>query len=494
MTLDFDLRIIQETRDLARKAKQAQDILATFSQEKLNEIVKSMSDAVVANAEWLARMTCDETKYGVYEHKIIKNTFAGKNVYDYIKDMKTTGYINEDPVNKVYDIACPVGVVMAIIPTTNPTSTVIHNAMCCLKSGNAVIFSPHPRAVKCINAAAQVLADAATRAGAPDGAIQCLSRASMEGADALMKNDLVSMIVATGGPGLVKAAYSAGKPALGVGAGNVPAFIERTADVKKAVHDIVTSKTFDHGMICASEQHILADQPVRDEVVACLQAEHCYIMNEEETRKVAQCIMTADNGMDAAYVGKSACYIADHAGISVPGDTRLLIAPMDGYGPEYPLSHEKLTSVLGFYCVKDWHDACALSMGLLDIGGIGHSLVIHSKDDNIIRAFGAKPVSRILVNTPSSLGGIGYTTNITPSLTLGCGTCGGSSLDENLSPLHLINVKKLAYGVCDPVIPAEGSGVSCAHPAPAAPAAASCGSANADMISEVVKQVLAQLR
>ncbi|MGN0961968.1 MAG: aldehyde dehydrogenase family protein [Clostridia bacterium] len=492
MTLDFDLRIIQETRDLARKAKEAQDILATFSQEKLNEIIKAMSDAVVANAEWLARMTCDETKYGVYEHKIIKNTFAGKDVYEHIKDMKTTGYIKEDPVNKVYDIACPVGVVMAIIPTTNPTSTVIHNAMCCVKSGNAVIFSPHPRAVKCINAAAQVLADAASRAGAPDGTIQCLSRASMEGADALMHNDNVAAIVATGGPGLVKAAYSAGKPALGVGAGNVPAFIERTADVKKAVHDIVVSKTFDHGMICASEQHILADQPVRDEVIACLQAENCYIMNAEETDKVAKTIMTADNGMDANYVGKSACYIADHAGITVPQGTKLLIAPMDGYGAEYPLSHEKLTSVLGFYCVKDWHDACALSMGLLSIGGIGHSLAIHSKDDKIIREFGAKPVSRILVNTPSSLGGIGYTTNITPSLTLGCGTCGGSSLDENLSPLHLINVKKLAYGVCDPVIPEEGSGQTCSTaPAAAAPAAACNG--NADMISEVVKQVLAQI-
>lgn len=491
MTLDFDLRIIQETRDLARKAKDAQEILATFSQQKLDEIVKSMADAVVANAEWLARMACDETKYGVYEHKIIKNTFAGKNVYEYIKDMKTTGYINEDPVNKVYEIACPMGVIMAIIPTTNPTSTVIHNAMCCVKAGNAVIFSPHPRAVKCINAASQVLADAAARAGAPDGTIQCLSRASMEGADALMHNDNVAAIVATGGPGLVKAAYSAGKPALGVGAGNVPAFIERTADVKKAVHDIVVSKTFDHGMICASEQHILADAPVKDEVLACLKAEGCYIMNDEESEKVGKTIMTPSNGMDASFVGKSACYIAEHAGITVPQGTKLLIAPMDGYGKEYPLSHEKLTSVLGFYVVKDWHDACALCIGLLNIGGIGHSLAIHSKDDKIIREFGAKPVSRILVNTPSSLGGIGYTTNITPSLTLGCGTCGGSSLDENLSPLHLINVKRLAYGMCEADIPEEGCGQTC--PAPAAPAApAACGN-NADLISEVVKQVIAQL-
>lgn len=484
MTLDYDLRIIQETRDLARKAKAAQEILATFSQEKLNEVVKAMSDAVVANAEWLARMACDETKYGVYEHKIIKNTFAGKNVYDYIKDMKTTGFINEDPVNKVYDYACPVGVIMGIIPTTNPTSTTIHNAMCAVKSGNAIIFSPHPRAVKCINAAAQVLMDAAARAGAPDGIISCLSKASMEGADALMHNDNVDVIVATGGPGLVKAAYSAGKPALGVGAGNVPAYIERTANVKKAVTDIVTSKTFDCGMICASEQAILADAPVRDAVLAELKAQGCYIMNEEETDKVGKTIMTADNGMDAAFVGKTACYIAEHAGVSVPAGTKLLIAPMDGYGDGYPLSHEKLTSVLGFYCVKDWHDACELSYGLLGIGGIGHSLVIHSQDDGIIRRFAEKPVSRIMVNTPASLGGIGYTTGIAPSLTLGCGTCGGSSLDENLTPLHLINVKKLTYGITEPNLG------SCA--APAAPAA--CGSANADVITDVVKQVLAQLQ
>jgi acetaldehyde dehydrogenase (acetylating) len=307
----------------------------------------------------------------------------------------------------------------------------------------------------------------------------------MEGANALMHNDHIAAIVATGGPGLVKAAYSAGKPALGVGAGNVPAFIERTADVKKAVHDIVISKSFDHGMICASEQHILADQPIKDEVIAALKAENCYFMNDEESKKVAQTIMTADNGMDAAFVGKSACYIAEHSGISVPQGTKLLIAPMGGYGKEYPLSYEKLTSVLGFYSVKDWHDACALSLGLLSIGGMGHTLVIHSKDDGIIRAFGAKPVSRILVNTPSSLGGIGYTTNITPSLTLGCGTYGGSSLDDNLSPMHLLNIKRLAYGICDTEIPEEGSGSSC--PAPAQ------NHCNADMISEVVRQVLAQM-
>ncbi|MEG2638842.1 MAG: acetaldehyde dehydrogenase (acetylating) [Clostridiales bacterium] len=492
MTLDYDLRIIQETRDLARKAKEAQTILATFSQEKLNEIIKSMSEAVVANAEWLARMACDETKYGIYEHKIIKNTFAAKNVYEFIKDMKTAGCIHEDSVNKVYEYAVPVGVIMGIIPTTNPTSTLIHNAMCAVKSGNAIVFSPHPSAVKCSVAAAQVMMDAAARVGAPDGIISCLTKVSMEGADALMHNDNIDVIVATGGPGLVKAAYSAGKPALGVGAGNVPAFIERTADVKKAVTDIVTSKTFDNGMICASEQSIIADLPVKDQVLAELKAQGCYILNDEEAAKVAHVIMTPTNGMDASFVGKTAVYIAEHAGVAVPAGTKLLIAPMDGYGAEYPLSHEKLTTVLGFYCVKDWHDACELCYGLLNIGGVGHSLVIHSQDDAIIREFAVKPVSRILVNTPASLGGIGYTTGISPSLTLGCGTCGGSSLDQNLTPLHLINVKRLAYGICEPNLGAAACGTS----APAAPACANApqNGATADVISDVVRQVLSQLQ
>lgn len=483
MPLDYDLRIIQDARDLARQAKAAQDVLETFSQQQLDAIVKAMVEAAMANAEWLARMACDETKYGVYEHKIIKNTFAAQTVYEYIKDMKTVGVINEDPVNKVIEAAVPVGVVMGIIPTTNPTSTLIHNAICAVKGGNAIVFSPHPRAVKCSCAAAQVLQEAASKAGAPDGVVGCLNKVSSQAVDELMHNDGVAVIVATGGSGLVKAAYSAGKPALGVGPGNVPAYIERTANVRQAVKDIITSKSFDNGMICASEQAIIADECIKDQVMNELTAQGCYIMNPEESDRIAKLIMTPTNGMEAAFVGKTADCLAEHAGVKAPKGTKLLIAPMDGYGPEYPLSHEKLTTVLGFYTCKDWHDGCALCIELLKLGGIGHSLVIHSQDDSVIREFIRKPVSRILANTPSALGGIGYSTGLAPSLTLGCGTAGGSSLSENLTPMHLINIKKLAYGTVNVDLSQQTVSNTASSP-----------KVNETVIANVVQQVLAQLQ
>lgn len=484
MPLDYDLQIIQEARNMARAAAAAQETLETYTQQQLDCIVKAMVDAALANAEWLAQMAVDETKYGIYEHKVIKNTFASQTVYEYIKDMKTKGIINEDPINKVIEAAVPVGVVMGIIPTTNPTSTLIHNALCAVKSGNAIVFSPHPRAIKCSCAAAQVLQEAAAKAGAPDGTVGCLSKVSSQAVEELMHDDHVAVIVATGGSGLVKAAYSAGKPALGVGPGNVPAYIERTANVRQAVKDIITSKTFDNGMICASEQAIIADEVIKDQVTNELLAQGCYIMNAEEIDRVAKLIMTPTNGMNAAFVGKTADYLATHANVPAPPGTKLLIAPMDGYGPEYPLSHEKLTTVLGFYTCQDWHDGCALCIELLKLGGIGHSLVIHSQDDAVIREFIRKPVSRILANTPSALGGIGYSTGIAPSLTLGCGTSGGSSLSENLTPLHLINVKKLAYGVMDVDLTKASPAANCQ------PSALN----NEAVIANVVQQVLAALQ
>ncbi len=485
MPIDYDLRIIQDARDAARKAKEAQDILTTFDQAKLDAIVKAMTEAVVANAEWLARLAVDETKYGVYEHKIIKNLFASRDVYEYIKDMKTVGIIKEDKERKVVEVATPVGVVLGIIPTTNPTSTLIHNAICAVKSGNAIIFSPHPSAIKCSCASAQVMQEAASRCGAPDGVVSCLSKVSIKAVDELMHHDAISVIVATGGSAMVKSAYSAGKPALGVGPGNVPAFIERSANVKQAVKDIITSKSFDNGMICASEQSIIVDQPVKEQVIAELKAQGGYIMNDEETEKVGHLVLTPKFGMNPAFVGKTAEYIAGRAGFSIPKGTKVLIAPLEGYGPEYPLSHEKLTTVLGFYVVKDWHDGCALSIELLKLGGIGHSFAIHSQNDEIIREFIRKPVSRILVNTPSAMGGIGYSTGLTPSLTLGCGTWGGSSLSENLSPLHLINMKKLAYGTKDVDISQSE--------APSAPTI-SCSDLSSEQVAQLVKEVLSQLQ
>lgn len=447
VALDYDLSSIQEARDLARKAKEAQRKFQNYTERDIDRILRAIVKSVVDNAEWLARMAVDETKYGVVEHKIVKNIFASRDLYNYIKNIKTTGVIKEDKNLRITEVAVPVGVIMGIVPRTNPTSTIIHNAICAIKAGNAIVFSPHPHAIKCSDAAAQLINEAAVKAGAPENTVSCITKVSLEATNELMHHEEVSLIIATGGSAMVKAAYSAGKPALGVGPGNVPAFIERSADVKKAVRDIIISKSFDNGMICASEQAIIADEPIKELVISELKRQGAYIMDSDETERVAKIVMTPKGGMNPNYVGQLPKIIAQAAGISIPEGTKLLIAPMDGYGQGYPLSYEKLTTVLGFYTVKDWEEACHLSIELLKLGGIGHSFSIHSQNENIIKEFIRKPVFRILVNTPSALGAIGSTTGLTPSLTLGSGTWGGSSISENVGPQHLINIKRMAYGI-----------------------------------------------
>ncbi|HWQ42537.1 MAG TPA: acetaldehyde dehydrogenase (acetylating) [Desulfosporosinus sp.] len=490
MTLDYDLASIQEARNLVKKAKEAQQAIANFSEQEIDNILISIIKAVEENAESLARMAVEETNYGIVEDKIAKNIFASKVVYDAIKNIKTVGIISEDPELKVIKAAVPVGVIMGITPTTNPTSTIIHNAICAIKGANAIVFSPHPTAGKCSLAAAQLVNDAAVNAGAPDGIVGCISKSSMKATEELMHNDDVSVIIATGGSAMVKAAYSAGKPAFGVGPGNVPVFIERSADIKQAVCDIITSKSFDNGMICASEQAIIADMPVKDEIIAELKRQGAYFLSPEEVTKVGSVVINPKGGMFPALVGQTPQTIARRAGFTVPAEIKVLIAPLDGYGPGYPLSYEKLTTVLGFYTVDDWHDACLLSIELLKLGGIGHSFAIHSQDDQIIREFLKKPVNRILVNTPSALGGIGSTTGLLPSLTLGCGTWGGSSISENLGPHHLINVKSLTYGIKKAA--SNTKTTSCTSPS-SLKNDASCD-LKSDDIADVVKQVLKQLQ
>lgn len=491
MTLDYDLASIQEARDLVRKAKEAQQVLASFSEKEIENILVSIVKAVEENAETLARLAVEETNYGVIKDKITKNLFASRIVYDAIKDIKTIGIISEDPELKIIKAAVPVGVIAGITPTTNPTSTVIHNAICAIKGANSIVFSPHPAAGKCSLAAAQIVHDAAVKAGAPAGLVGCISKSSMKATAELMHHDDVSVIIATGGSAMVKAAYSAGKPAFGVGPGNVPAFIERTANIKQAVCDIITSKAFDNGMICASEQAIIADMPVKDEIIAELKNQGAYFLSREEVEKVSSVVMNPKGGMIPALVGQTPQTIAHKAGFSVPAGIKVLIAPLDGYGPSYPLSYEKLTTVLGFYTVSDWHDACLLSIELLKLGGIGHSFSIHCQDDQIIREFLKKPVNRILVNTPAALGGIGSTTGLLPSMTLGCGTWGGSSISENLGPHHLINVKSLTYGIKKVAYESKAS----SYPSPTSVKnnVSSCDLKSED-IADVVKQVLKQLQ
>ena len=482
MQWDNDLSSIQEARNLARAANVAHEAFAGFDEQAIDKILVAMVGAVKENAERLARMAVEETGYGVVAHKVIKNLFASRDVYQAIRSMKTNGIIRDDNVAKVIEAAVPVGVILALTPTTNPTSTIIHNTMCAIKAGNAIIFSPHPNSIKCSNETVRLLHDAAVSTGAPRDIISCVGNATMEATNELMRHENIAVIIATGGSAMVKAAYSAGKPALGVGPGNVPAFIERTADVRQAVKDILTSKTFDNGMICASEQAIIADRPVKEAVITELKKQGAYFLSSEETDKVARLIMTPKGGMVAAMVGQNAAGIAAKAGISVPAGTRMLIAPMEGCGPGYLLSYEKLTSVLGFYVVDDWHEGCKLSIELLKLGGIGHSCSIHSRDEQIIREFIQKPVFRILVNTPSAFGGIGYSTGLLPSLTLGCGTWGGSSISENLGPQHLINIKRLAYGTKQ--VDLE----------PTQPVSSCDMSFSPDAIAGVVRQVLKEMQ
>jgi len=444
---DVDLLSIQEARDLARKAKAAQTILASYNEEQIEKIIKNMVKVASENAVRLAEMAVEETGFGKVKDKTIKNRFASVDLYNYIKDMKTIGVIKEDKVKRVIEIAEPVGVLMGIIPSTNPTSTTIYKSIISIKSRNGIVFSPHPSALKCTSEAARLMEAAAVQAGAPEGIIGYITKPSMQGTNELMRAKEISMIIATGGSAMVKAAYSAGKPALGVGPGNVPAFIEKTANIERAVKNIIASQSFDNGTICASEQSIVVEECIKERVVAELKSQGAYFMNKEEIKIVSKALFTPSFAMNAQFVGRSPKEIADKTGLKIPEGTTVLIGEQEGVGKEYPLSYEKLTTVLAFYCVKDWKEACNRCIELLNNGGVGHSISIHTEDDEMVMRFAAKPVFRILVNTPSSLGGVGAVTGLAPSFTLGCGTWGGSSTSDNVTPMHLINIKRVAYGI-----------------------------------------------
>lgn len=443
---DLDLRSIQEARDLARKGAAAAKQMAGYTSEQIDRILKSMVEAAREHAACLGKMAVEETGFGKALDKAYKNHAASVLLYEDIKDMKTVGIISEDPEKKILEVAAPAGLIMGIVPSTNPTSTVIYKSMIAIKAGNAIVFSPHPSAAKCTLKAAEIMREAAIKAGAPEGVIGCVSMPTMAATNELMHCKEVALIIATGGPGMVKAAYSAGKPAIGVGAGNSPAYIERSADVKAAVDAIMASKTFDNGTICASEQSIICETCNRQQVVDELKRQGAYFMTREETEKVCRLLFKNGHAMNAKFVGRTPDVIAQAAGISIPMGTRVLIGEQDGVGEGYPLSYEKLTTVLAFYTVEDWKRACELSMQLLQ-NGIGHTMSLHTQNEDIVRKFAVKPASRILVNTGGSMGGTGISTGLNVAFTLGCGTCGGSSVSENVSPLNLINVKKVAYGL-----------------------------------------------
>lgn len=445
---DRDLISIQDVRTLVEGAKAAQLLLKKKNQEEIDAIVKAMSEIAYKESNRLAKMAAEETGFGVYEDKIIKNKFASKGVYEDIKDMKTIGIINEDKENKVIEIATPVGVIAGLIPSTNPTSTAIYKALIAIKSGNSIVFSPHPSALNCIQETTRLLEETAVGMGAPKGVISCMSTPTMEGTAALMKHDDVAMILATGGSAMVKAAYSSGNPALGVGPGNVPAFIEKTADISLAVKRILDSKTFDNGTICASEQAIVTESSIKDKVKAQLIKQGAYILEGEEINKVGRVIQDEKGRFNSWIAGRSAVEIAKKAGVNVSDDIRVLVAEQRNVGIKYPFSREKLSPLLALYSEEDWERACDRCIELLNYGGLGHSLVLHSEDEEIIREFALrKPASRIMVNTPAALGAIGASTNLTASLTLGCGAVGGSATSDNVSPLNLIDIRRMAYGI-----------------------------------------------
>src|SRR5438067_6265959 len=381
---DRDLASIAEARALARRAKQAWLELAEFGQERIDAIVDAMAAAATAQAEAFARLAVEETGYGVVEDKIQKNLFSSQKVHAFIRPMKTVGVVARYDDRRVVEIAEPFGVVAAIIPTTNPTSTAIYKILIALKARCTIVISPHPQAVRCITRVAEVMDEAARRAGAPAGSIDWMTNVTLEGTQELMKQRDVAVILATGGMGLVRAAYSAGKPAYGVGPGNAPAFIERTADVKKAVHDIVTGKTFDNGVLCSSENSVVVDEPIVEAVKREFQAQGGYFMNKAEIDAVAKVLVTPQRLPNPALVGKPATYIADKSGITVPADTRVLLAPLEGVGRDYPLSIEKLCPVLSYYVVKDWREGCERCKQILRYGGMGHTMSIHSQNDQVI--------------------------------------------------------------------------------------------------------------
>ena len=448
MEFDKDLTARQEARAAAKAAKEAQHILADMSQQQLDAIVEAIAKAFSREAAMLADMAVRETGFGNVEDKITKNRFASETVAEAVRGMKTVGLLREVPGKKLWEIGIPVGVIAAIVPSTNPTSTVCYKAMVALKAGNPIIFSPHPKAIVCTRKAAEIVAAAAEASGAPKGSVQCLSIPSMDGCKELMTAPEVRLILATGGPAMVKSAYSSGKPAIGVGAGNGPAYIHHSADVTEALQQIVKSKTFDNGTVCASEQSIIAERAMESRILEEGRKLGFYFMDEKEAGALGKRLFRPNGTLNPEVVGKTALHLANLAGFSVPGSTKVLVAREQEAGPSRPYSMEKLCPVLAFYVMDSEEAVLQKCIEILDHEGSGHTFSMHCNDETVVRKFAAKiPVSRLLVNTPSALGGIGASTGLFPALTLGCGAVGGSSSSNNISPLDLINVRRVAWGV-----------------------------------------------
>ena len=458
--MDKDLRSVQQARDLVQHACAAKQTYQTFTQEQVDHIVAAMAQAGEQAADRLGRMAHEETGFGRPESKKIKNLFATKMLHERMAGMKTVGIIRKLENGSIWEIATPMGVVAALIPSTNPTSTAMYKAIIAAKARCAIVMSPNPRAIACTAEALKVVAEAAYAAGAPEGLFGCMTEVALAGTNELLEHRDTDVILATGGTAMVRAAYSKGKPAYGVGPGNVPVYVDRSADVEKAAADLIYGVSFDWGTLCSTERSVIADYPIKAKLVEALKREGAYFLNDAEKDKLRGLLLHKGR-LNVGQVGQAPHRIATLAGFSAPTQTRALVAEVDKVGKEEPISMETLSPILAFYTVDGWQAGCDRCIEVLHFGGIGHTLGIHCTSEHVIEAFGLqKPSMRIVVNTVAALGSVGYTNRLFPSMTLGPGTIGGSITSDNVSPMHLLNIKRLVFET-DPIHPpGKGQGGS----------------------------------
>ena len=488
--MDKDLQSRQEARDLVEAAYQAQQEFFHFSQKQVDRICAAMAEAAYRESERLGQMASEETGYGIPQHKTLKNQLGSRNVWESIKHIKTVGVINEDRGRGIVEIGWPMGVVAAVSPSTNPTSTVMYKTLIAVKARNAVVHAPHPAATKCCGETIRVMVAAGEAAGMPKGLVGCMSKISLEGSQELMGHRRVAVIVATGGPDIVRVAHSMGKPAYGVGPGNVPCYVDRSADIKKAARYIVSSKSFDNSVICATEQAVVADKPIASELRAEMEQLGAYFVSPTEAEALGRTLFSPEGRMNPRAVGQNPQSLARMAGISLPASARILVAQLNKVGRDEPLSREKLTTVLGWYEAAGWEAGCDRCIELIRFGGRGHTLVIHATDEKVIMEFGLeKPVFRILVNTMGTLGAVGITTNLMPSMTLGSGGIGGSISGDNITTTHLLNVKRMAYEV---VSPPENVLIDSTSATPVATSSSRPAISHQD-VEEIVRRVLQEV-
>lgn len=497
MDFDRDLVSVQEVRNLIAASQAAQEEYSNWDQQRVDMLIKAITEECEKNSERLAKMAVEETGFGIWQDKVLKNALGSTMTYNYIKDMKTIGIISEDEEKGIIEVGVPMGIVAALIPSTNPTSTVMYKTLICLKAGNSIIISPHPNAFNSILETVKVIHKALERCNAPRGLVQCITTPTSQGRDTLLKDRRIGIILATGGEAMVRAAYSSGNPALGVGPGNGPSFIERSADIPLAVKRIFDSKTFDNGTICASEQSIITEKCIADDVIREVKRQGGYFLSQAESEKVGRFILRENGTMNPKIVGRSALKIAEMAGVTVPESTRVLVSVQTTVGKDNPYSREKLCPILAFYVEENWEKACERSIQILNNEGAGHTMTMHTRNKDVVRQFALKkPVSRLLVNTPGSLGGTGASTALPPALTLGCGAVGGSATSDNVTPLNLINIRRVAYGL------KELSEIREGYPTPDGCGGSTCSGqtcrtdsgVSRDEIEAITKAVIARLK